>query len=154
MTSDPQIAHDFVDPDYVSARHFDIRTYRAQITILRWARELARSGPWSALSFIHYKACKTDHSMPAITNRTVFPPSGDKHDYMSWISSAGNTTVLIEEEVWRLCTYENKDEINPDTIPVNTASSDAFDTMSDAILYNSIASAIVGGNSNLFSRNA
>ncbi|ESK86517.1 hypothetical protein Moror_9837 [Moniliophthora roreri MCA 2997] len=134
---------DFVDPDYVSARRFDIRTYRAQITILKWARELARSGPWT------------------ITNRTVLPPSGDKHDYMSWISNAwpnctsvGNTTVLIDEEVWRLCTYENKDKINPDTIPVNTASSDAFDTMSNAVLYNSIASVIAGGNSNIFSRNA
>jgi len=101
-------------------------------------------------------------------NKSVVPPTGDKHTYMSWspywwpdCSDAGNTTVLPEEQglhmpstrpipqlltlftVYVRCKYVQRDgEFNPDVRLVNDTGD--FQTMSDAILYNTLAWIING----------
>ncbi|ESK91715.1 alginate lyase domain-containing protein [Moniliophthora roreri MCA 2997] len=132
---------DFVDPDFILSREFAIHTYPAEVSIVKWARQFSLKGPWSVM------------------DKPVLPPSGNKHDYMSWspyswpnCSSVGNTTVLSDEEVWKRCPYEIRDgEFNPDGRIVSDAG--AFDDLSNAVLYNAISAIITGGNTNLFSRN-
>ena len=101
-------------------------------------------------------------------NKTIVPPTGDKHTYMSWspywwpdCSDAGNTTVLPEEQgmhpsptrpipqllmlltVYVRCKYVPRDgQFNPDVRLVNDTGD--FQTMSDAILYNTLAWVING----------
>ncbi|KAL0571298.1 hypothetical protein V5O48_010662 [Marasmius crinis-equi] len=133
---------DFVDPDFILGKQFAFHTYQAEVTIIKWARQFSLRGPWS------------------VVDKPVTPPSGDKHDYMSWspyswpdCSSVGNTTVLKDEEVWKTCPYKVRDgEFNPDGRLINDVGN--FDDLTNAVLYNSIAYVITGGASNLFSRNA
>ncbi|KAI0827307.1 chondroitin AC/alginate lyase [Trametes gibbosa] len=125
-------ANDFVDPSLVLARNFSNVTIEAQATIYQWAQDLAREGPWT------------------VTNKSVTPPSGDKHDYMSWApyswpdcSSVGNTTELAPEEVWTKCPYVTRDgQFNPDGRLVNDVG--AFGDLADAVLYNALAWGIQG----------
>ncbi|KAH9851065.1 chondroitin AC/alginate lyase [Lenzites betulinus] len=125
-------ANDFVDPSLILARNFSNVTVEAQATIVQWAQSLASEGPWT------------------VTNKSVTPPSGDKHDYMSWApyswpdcSSVGNTTALTDEEVWTTCPYVTRDgEFNPDGRLVNDVG--AFQDFSDAVLYNALAWALEG----------
>ncbi|KAL1948381.1 hypothetical protein VTO73DRAFT_12456 [Trametes versicolor] len=125
-------ANDFVDPTYVLAKDFSNITTEAQATIISWATSLASEGPWTVM------------------NKSVTPPSGDKHDYMSWApyswpncTSVGNTTALTDEEVWTTCPYETRDgQFNPDGRLVNDVG--AFSDLADAVLYNALAWAIKG----------
>lgn len=59
-------ANDFVDPTYVLSKDFNTSTAAAQSTIVAWADGLAADGPWSVM------------------NKSIIPPTGNKHDYMSW----------------------------------------------------------------------
>ncbi|TFK52748.1 chondroitin AC/alginate lyase [Heliocybe sulcata] len=120
-------ANDFIDPAYIIAKSFNTTTDKAQGTVIDWANNLNLDGPWS------------------VVNKTATPPSGDKHDYMSWApyswpdcSSVGNTTALSDEEVWTTCPYVTRDgEFNPDVGLVTD--SNAFQAMSDAVLYSALA---------------
>jgi len=58
--------NDFVDPTYVLSKSFNTSTAASQQTIVAWSNQLAAQGPWSVM------------------NKTVNPPTGNKHDYMSW----------------------------------------------------------------------
>lgn len=44
---------EFVNPDYIAARQFDIRTRDAGASIIRWANEFAMQGPWSMFPTSH-----------------------------------------------------------------------------------------------------
>lgn len=125
--------NDFVDPKYVLSKpSFNPSTAGSQQTIVEWADELAAQGPWSVM------------------NKTVVPPSGNKHDYMSWApyswpncTGVGNTTALTPQQIWVTCPYYTRDGMfNPDGRLVNDTGN--FQAMSDAILYNAIAWAITG----------
>lgn len=59
-------ANDFVDPGYVLLKDFNTSTAAAQASIVDWANDLAAQGPWSVM------------------NKTILPPTGNKHDYLSW----------------------------------------------------------------------
>ncbi|KAF9531114.1 chondroitin AC/alginate lyase [Crepidotus variabilis] len=120
--------NDFIDPDYILVGNFGDQTQAAQASIMAWANELSLTGPWSVIQ------------------KPVTPPSGDKHDYMSWApywwpdcSSVGNTTVLPDEEsIWTTCPYVQHDGVfNPDRLLVNDIG--RFSNMSEAVLYNTIA---------------
>ncbi|KAF8237583.1 chondroitin AC/alginate lyase [Tricholoma matsutake] len=134
-------ANVFVDPDFIVARQFANNTLAAQQTIVTWAQELAGQGPWTVMS------------------KNVTPPSGDKHDYMSWApyswpdcSKVGNTTALTPEEVWTTCPYVTRDgQFNPDRLQF-IDDIGGFFALSDAVLYNSIAYALDGKLSNPFSQ--
>lgn len=124
--------NDFVDPKYVISKSFNTSTAGSQQTIVEWADQLAAQGPWSVM------------------NKTVDPPTGNKHDYMSWApyswpncTGVGNTTELTPQQIWTTCPYYTRDGMfNPDGRLVNDTGN--FQAMSDAILYNSIAWAITG----------
>jgi len=83
-------------------------------------------------------------------NKTVVPPTGNKHDYMSWApyswpncTGVGNTTTLTPQQIWVTCPYYIRDGLfNPDGRLVNDTGN--FQAMSDAILYNAIAWVITG----------
>ncbi|RDX42880.1 chondroitin AC/alginate lyase [Lentinus brumalis] len=132
-------ANDFVDPKYVLAKDFTNFTIEAQDTIVAWAEELAAQGPWSVM------------------NKTYAPPTGNKHDYMSWApywwpdcSKVGNTTELTPQEIWVTCPYVSRDGLfNPDGRTINDIGE--FEDMANAILYNSLAWAING--SSVYSAN-
>ncbi|RDB17371.1 hypothetical protein Hypma_001833 [Hypsizygus marmoreus] len=133
-------ANDFVDPNFIVAGEFGNNTLAAQATILAWAKDSASGGPWTVMS------------------KTVTPPNGDKHDYMSWApywwpdcSKAGNTTELAPEEVWKTCQYVSRDGLfNPDGRLINDVGN--FQSLSDAVLYNAIAFSITGGTSSSYSK--
>lgn len=136
-------ANVFVDPDFIVARQFPNSTLAAQQTIIGWAQELAGQGPWTVMS------------------KNVTPPSGDKHDYMSWApyswpdcSKVGNTTALTPEQIWTTCPYITLDgQFNPDRLLYTDDDGD-FGSLADAVLYNSIAYAFDGTKSNQFSHTA
>ncbi|KAI1792432.1 chondroitin AC/alginate lyase [Ganoderma leucocontextum] len=125
-------ANEFVDPNLILAKKFPNITIEAQETIFEWAEELAATGPWS------------------VTNKTFAPPTGNRHDYMSWApywwpdcSSVGNTTELTPQQIWVTCPYVVKDgQFNPDGRMVNDVGE--FDDMANAVLYNSLAWALNG----------
>lgn len=120
-------SNDFVDPDWFLSRNFPQSTLGAQQTIVRWADELNTQGPWS------------------VTNKSATPPSGSKHDYLSWApyfwpdcSKAGNTTELTPQQIWVQCIYVNRDgQFNPDRALVTDEAE--FTSMSDAVMYNTMA---------------
>ncbi|KAF8910568.1 alginate lyase-domain-containing protein [Gymnopilus junonius] len=120
-------ANDFVDPNYIVAGNFDTHTGRAQQTVISWAQRLAVGGPWSVI------------------NKTATPPSGDKHDYMSWApywwpdcSGVGNTTALSAEQIWTTCPYKSHDgQFNPDVRLVNNVGD--FQDLSEAVYYSTVA---------------
>ncbi|KAI8989056.1 chondroitin AC/alginate lyase [Trametes punicea] len=125
-------ANDFVDPTYALSENFSNVTVEAQKTIVSWAQALAAEGPWTVM------------------NKSVTPPSGDKHDYMSWApyswpdcSKVGNTTELTPEQIWTTCPYVTKDgQFNPDGRLVDDVG--AFGDLADAVLYNALAWALEG----------
>ncbi|KAJ3574879.1 hypothetical protein NP233_g1459 [Leucocoprinus birnbaumii] len=120
-------ANDFVDPDYIVAGNFSKNTLGAQQTIVNWAKQSAVGAPWS------------------VVDKPFAPPSGDKHDYLSWApywwpdcSGAGNTTALTPEQIWTTCPYKSRDgQFNPDARLVNNIG--AFDSLADAVFYNTMA---------------
>ncbi|KAH9903346.1 chondroitin AC/alginate lyase [Cubamyces lactineus] len=120
-------ANDFVDPTYILGKKFGNTTTEAQATIVQWAQDLAAQGPWSVM------------------NKTVTPPTGSKHDYMSWApyswpdcSKVGNTTELTPEQIWTTCPYYTRDGLfNPDGRLINDVGE--FGDLADAVLYNAIA---------------
>ncbi|KII91574.1 hypothetical protein PLICRDRAFT_105018 [Plicaturopsis crispa FD-325 SS-3] len=125
-------ANDFVDPDYILARSFNETTTAAQQSIIQWADEYTAKGPWSVM------------------NKSVTPPSGNKHDYLSWApyswpncTGVGNTTELTPEQMSVECQYYTRDGIfNPDhTLVTDNA---GFGLLSDTVLYNAIAWALTG----------
>lgn len=91
-------------------------------------------------------------------NKTVLPPSGDKHNYLSWApyswpncTGIGNTTELPPEEVWTKCPYYTRDGVfNPDRLLVNDTGH--FSALSDAVLYNAIAWVLEGQPSSKYSQ--
>ncbi|KNZ71669.1 hypothetical protein J132_07578 [Termitomyces sp. J132] len=132
-------ANDFVDPGFIVKGVFGNNTLAAQGTILQWAKDSAVGGPWSVIQ------------------KNVTAPSGDVHDYMSWApywwpdcSKAGNTTELTPEQIWKTCTYVSRDgKFNPDGRLINDVGN--FQSLSDMVLYNSIASALTGSGSSSYS---
>ncbi|KAL0581484.1 hypothetical protein V5O48_000527 [Marasmius crinis-equi] len=131
---------EFVDPNFIAAKQFDVHTTRAGSNIERWATAFSERGPWS------------------VTNSTVAPPSKDRHDYMSWMShawpncTAMSNVTLTEENKWNICPYVIRNELNPDTVKVNNASVNSFRDLADAVLYNSIASVVSKVNSDVYSK--
>ncbi|KAI0342368.1 chondroitin AC/alginate lyase [Trametopsis cervina] len=125
-------ANDFVNPNYVVSKNFSATTIPAQYTIQQWANASADGGPWS------------------VTSKPYLAPSGDKHDYMSFgpywwpnCTGVGNTTELSQQQIWTTCPYISKDgQFNPDARVVNNIGD--FDSMSNAVLYNSLAWSIIG----------
>jgi len=93
---------------------------------------LGSQGPWSVL------------------NKTITPPSGDIHDYLSFApyywpncSAVHNTTPLTPQEIWDTCPYYSRDGVfNPDYRTVND--SGHFTGLADAVLYNVLAWVISG----------
>jgi hypothetical protein len=120
-------SNDFVSPDWFLSRNFPQSTLGAQQTIVRWAEQLNAQGPWS------------------VTNKSATPPSGDKHDYMSWApyfwpdcSNVGNKTQLTSQQIWVMCPYVERDgQFNPDRVLITDEAE--FTSMSDAVFYNTLA---------------
>ncbi|KAH6903268.1 alginate lyase-domain-containing protein [Coprinopsis sp. MPI-PUGE-AT-0042] len=140
--SQTSYANEFVDPDWVLTGNFPDNTQAARDTIVKWASQLANEGPWSVMS------------------KDATPPSGDKHDYMSWApywwpdcSEVDGAQSLTETEVWTTCPYVRRDgQFNPDVRRVNDVGS--FQTMSDAIFYSALAWAFDKPTYALLGRNA
>ncbi|KAJ3524052.1 hypothetical protein NM688_g8630 [Phlebia brevispora] len=114
-------ANDFVNPTYVLSKNFDNTTIPAQETILAWADQADIGSPWS------------------VTNKSYLAPSGDPHDYMSWApyawpncSNVDNTTALTQQQIWTECIYVTRDD---------------FDSLANAVLFNSLAFALNGSES-------
>ncbi|KAJ7290691.1 chondroitin AC/alginate lyase [Mycena rebaudengoi] len=136
-----QYAVEFPDPSYVARADFPKNVGGAQDTIVQWAKEMASYGPWS------------------VTKKPVVAPSGDKHDYMSWApyqwadcSSVKNTTALSLADMQKTCPYVFRDgQVNPDRFIINDFQS--FFNLSDAILYNAIASTFQNESSSVYSQN-
>ncbi|KAI0048690.1 chondroitin AC/alginate lyase [Auriscalpium vulgare] len=123
----------WVDPQYVLSKNWNDTTVVAQQTIVEWADNLNAQGPWSVT-----------------TSKPFNASSGDPHDYLSWApywfpdcSNVHNTTALTDEQIWVTCPYVSKDgQFNPDRLLVNNTG--AFDALSNAVLYNSMAWVING----------
>jgi len=121
----------FVNASYVVGKKFPKNTAKAQQTILSWADESSKDGPWS------------------VTDKPVAPPNGDKHAYMSWAPywwpncNGVNPKPTKKEDIWKQCPYVRKDgNFNPDRTLVNNVIT--VNKMADAVLYNSLAWAIDG----------
>jgi len=134
-------ANDFVNPDTAAAAQYASDLRGAQDTVIAWAEEMNQYGPWS------------------VTSKPVTPPSGDKHDYMSWApyhwpdcSKVGNKTALTPAQIRTTCPYVVRDgQVNPDrTIPDDFQE---FFNMSDAILYNALAFTFQNESSTKYSQN-
>ncbi|KAI0088285.1 alginate lyase-domain-containing protein [Irpex rosettiformis] len=133
-------ANDFINPDYILAGNFNDTTIPAQSTIKQWAEDSTSGGPWS------------------VTSKPYLAPSGDKHDYMSFspywwpnCTAVGNTTELTPQQIWTTCPYYPRDgKFNPDARIVNNIGD--FDSMSNAVLFNSLAWAISSKDSKYSSR--
>ncbi|KAJ7111341.1 alginate lyase-domain-containing protein [Mycena epipterygia] len=134
-------ANDFVDPTYAAAGQYPSNLGGAEDTIVAWAEEMNSYGPWS------------------VTNKPVLAPSGNKHDYMSWApyqwpdcSGVGNKTVLTPQQMWKTCKYVFRDgQVNPDRTTINDFQS--FFNLSDAILYNALASTFQNQSSSIYTQN-
>ncbi|KAK7042641.1 chondroitin AC/alginate lyase [Favolaschia claudopus] len=134
-------ANDFVAPDRTVAPYAS-KLAGAQDTIVAWADEMASYGPWS------------------VTYKPVVAPSKDKHDYMSWApyqwpdcSKVPNHNKLTQSQVWKTCPYVFRDgQVNPDRWLPNDFQS--FFNLSDAVLYNAIASTFQNDSSSKYSQNA
>ncbi|KAG8908781.1 hypothetical protein FRB99_003019 [Tulasnella sp. 403] len=123
---------DWIPVNYTVQGNWGPRTKAAQQEIVAAAQYWNQQGPWSVL------------------NKTILPPTGNKHDYLSWspywwpdCSNVKNTTALTDQEVWTKCNYFQKDgQFNPDRALVNDTGS--FAVMSDAVFYNVLAYKITG----------
>lgn len=134
-------ANDFVNPTYAAAGQYPSNLGGAEDTIVAWADEMNSYGPWS------------------VTEKPVLAPSGNKHDYMSWApyewpdcSGVGNKTVLTPQQVWTTCKYVFRDgQVNPDRTTINDFQS--FFNLSDAVLYNALASTFQNQPSSIYTQN-
>jgi len=74
----------FVDPAIILSYPLDLNTAPARLTIFKWAEQLAAKGPWS--EGYHFPIVKVAQFgvYTGVMNKSVVPPSGDRHDYMSW----------------------------------------------------------------------
>ncbi|KAK7683795.1 hypothetical protein QCA50_013171 [Cerrena zonata] len=128
-------ANAFIDPELIVSKNLNASTTLAQRTMQQWASSLTEGGPWS------------------VTFKSVTPPSGSKHDYLSYApyywadcSQAGNTTALTDEEARKQCNWIQRDgQINPASRDVTDI--DNFETLGDAVLYNTITWALQGDSS-------
>ncbi|GJJ06835.1 hypothetical protein Clacol_001031, partial [Clathrus columnatus] len=137
----------FLDPELILMEDLPDYTREARETITKWAVQLAAQGPWTVM------------------NKSVIPPSGDKHDYMSWApylhnknsswpncTGVGNVTELTPEQIWVTCPYYGRDGMfNPDGRLVDDIG--AFQNLADAVLYNSLAWVFAGRPTALFAVN-
>ncbi|KAJ7142371.1 alginate lyase-domain-containing protein [Mycena epipterygia] len=133
---------DFPDPNRIVAQSLLPANLGGAVdSIISWANYTASWGPWS------------------VANKPVLPPSGDKHDYMSWApyqwpdcSNVKNTTVLPLAQEWTQCNYVFRDgQVNPDRFTLTDFVS--FFNLSDAVLYNSIAAVLQNKSSSVYSQN-
>ncbi|CAE6416169.1 hypothetical protein ACGC1H_007208 [Rhizoctonia solani] len=125
----PSYPNEFIPPKvFLSIPDVWTNTTRAaQSSIVKFADEILREGPWSVM------------------NKSVTPPSGNKHDYLSYrpyywpnCDGVGNTTELTQEQIYVTCTYERRDgQFNPDYRLAND--SGATQALMDALLYAPIA---------------
>jgi hypothetical protein len=76
----------FVDPNYILTGKYDSVTQSAQQSIVAWADQLNAQGPWCKVFFCYncFQKDGLSESLLAVMTKTFTPPSGDKHDYMSW----------------------------------------------------------------------
>ncbi|KAJ7507000.1 chondroitin AC/alginate lyase [Mycena galericulata] len=131
-------ANDFVTPAH-AAGQYAINLGGAQDTIVAWAEEMNSYGPWT------------------VTDKPILPPSGNKHDYMSWApyqwpNCSGNKTVLTLEQMWTTCPYVNRDgQVNPARNTIQDFQS--FFNLSDAILYNALSHTFQNKTSSIYSQN-
>ncbi|CAE6435341.1 unnamed protein product [Rhizoctonia solani] len=129
----PSYPNEFVPPKVLlsTSEVWANTTRAARASIVKFADEILREGPWSAM------------------NKTVIPPSGNKHDYLSYrpyywpnCNGVGNTTELTQEEIYVTCPYERRDgQFNPDYRLAND--SGATQALMDALLYAPIAHLII-----------
>ena len=77
-------ANDFINPNDILTRTLGDHTARARESVVEWARVLAAKGPWSELLSIPLRCFWLTQICEGVMNKTVSPPSLDKHDYMSW----------------------------------------------------------------------
>ncbi|CAE7064261.1 unnamed protein product [Rhizoctonia solani] len=132
----PSYPNDFIPPKVLLSTPdvWSNTTRPAQASIVKFADEVLREGPWSVM------------------NKSVTPPSGNKHTYIHSISirplnlpsywpnctGVGNTTELTQEQIYVTCTYERRDgQFNPDYRLAND--SGATQALMDALLYAPIA---------------
>ena len=76
--------NDFLDPSYVLSKNFYKSTAAAQQSIIEWADFLAEQGPWCKSSGLLQLTILSLQFAVAVMNKTILPPTGNKHDYMSW----------------------------------------------------------------------
>ncbi|CAE6481161.1 unnamed protein product [Rhizoctonia solani] len=128
----PSYPNEFISPKVLlSTPEVWSNTIAAQASIVRFADEILREGPWSVM------------------NKSVTPPSGNKHDYLSYrpyywpnCTGIGNITELTQEQIYVTCPYERRDgQFNPDYRLAND--SGATQALMDALLYAPIAHLII-----------
>ncbi|KAI0795475.1 chondroitin AC/alginate lyase [Abortiporus biennis] len=120
-------ANIFLSPKNLSSIAADPAQNNAESTIRSWAGDLLVGGPYN------------------VTGKLYTPPSGDKHDFMSFqpyawpdCSSAGNTTELTQEQIWSTCQYVTKDgQINPDSKAVTDQNN--FQDFANAVFYGALS---------------
>ncbi|CAE6466713.1 unnamed protein product [Rhizoctonia solani] len=120
-------ANEFFTPQDVLGSNWVSEAKWAQLNTIRTAKLLSSQGPWT------------------VTSKTMLPPTGDKHDFMSlrpyfWpdCSNVGNDTELTNEQIYTTCPYVRRDGVfNPDVRMVNDTG--AFQAMSDSVFYNALA---------------
>ncbi|KAG8703483.1 hypothetical protein FRC08_002814 [Ceratobasidium sp. 394] len=139
----PSYPNEFVPPNaLIDASKWPATTLPAQQSIIKYADEILREGPWSVM------------------NKSVSPPTGDKHDYLSYrpyywpdCSGVGNTTELSQEQIYVTCPYVRRDgQFNPDYRLAND--SGAVQALMDAALYAPLAHLILSHNSSLSNKPA
>ncbi|KAG8688382.1 hypothetical protein FRC11_005539 [Ceratobasidium sp. 423] len=123
-TAFPSYPNEFIPPKVLlSTPEVWSNTKAAQASIVKFADEVLREGPWSMM------------------NKSVVPPSGNKHDYLSYrpyywpnCTGVGNTTELTQEQIYVTCPYERRDgQFNPDYRLAND--SGATQALMDALFY-------------------
>jgi hypothetical protein len=75
--------NEFVDPSFLLANTSSPIAAGARQTIVEWADYLNTQGPWCK-SAPGSTRIALMFDLPAVMNKTVLPPTGNKHDYMSW----------------------------------------------------------------------
>ncbi|CUA74436.1 hypothetical protein RSOLAG22IIIB_05545 [Rhizoctonia solani] len=125
----PSYPNEFIPPKVLlsTPEVWTDATRAAQASIVKFADEVLREGPWSVM------------------NKSVTPPSGNKHDYLSYrpyywpnCDGIGNTTELTQEQIYVTCPYERRDgQFNPDYRLAND--SGATQALMDALLYAPLA---------------
>ena len=76
--------NDFLDPSYILSKNFNASTAAAQQSIIEWADVLAEQGPWCKSSGLLQFIILSLQLAVAVMNKSVLPPTGNKHDYLSW----------------------------------------------------------------------